>query len=115
MTLHSKIIYKYRETCLTKRNYESELIDFVNEFFNDLNCSVICELKDSGMFIILKINCTGLDDDILTIYAKKFARELDVDFISVKKETIFEYENEKMYEVHVDRYELVFKIKRLVA
>lgn len=115
MTLRSKLVYKYRETCLTKTNYELELAEFVDEFFNDLECSVTCELKDSGMFIVLKINCTGLDDDILTIYAKKFARELDVELISVNKETVFEYEDEKMYEVHVDRYELAFKIKRLVA
>lgn len=116
MTLNHKIYYKYVESTYTCENYKQEFSKKIEEFFSNRNITALwCSENSNPTKYILIMIYTEIDSDVLVDAAKDFAKEFDVNFITLVKELSTYYEDNHKYDTKVDEYRLLFERKNMVA
>lgn len=115
MTLNSNLFYKYVESSYITQNYLDELKANIVSFFEARDIqSFLLKSSDPCTYLLIQI-LTEVDTDVLEEAARGFAREFDVEFLTLVKELSAHYENNRRIGSQVNEYRLVFKKKRMVA
>ena len=115
MTLNTNLFYKYVEARYMMQNYLDELRESIVGFFESRNIQAfMLESSDPCSYILIQI-LTEVDTDILEEASRAFAKEFDVDFLTIVKELGAHYENGRRIGSQVNEYRLLFKKKRMVA
>ena len=115
MTLNSNLFYKYIESSYIAQNYLDELKANVVSFFETRDIQAfLLKSSDPCTYLLIQI-LTEVDTDVLEEAARGFAREFDVEFLTLVKELSAHYENNRRIGSQVNEYRLLFKKKRMVA
>ena len=115
MTLNSNLFYKYVESSYVAQNYLDELKTNIVSFFEARDIQAfLLKSSDPCTYLLIQI-LTEVDTDVLEEAARGFAKEFDVEFLTLVKELSVHYENNRRIGSQVNEYRLVFKKKRMVA